>query len=230
MVVIFLGNTCDWNTSSPRSKLGWASWMRNRCISKEDYYYGAHPRLNRGDEVFQSHAESFRFVFLWLLTHTGRVSTSKSIEMPALVALRKTCSHSSMLWKTTHYSEDCPVLGISHEELGLTFVTYTFHFLPPIIIVRIKNMVLFVEAQANRLYTPNKTHQELAEESVDLWTRYLGIVWNIVELVDVVLPQWKWQVIYTIPFPAWPPHFFWPEGADQGGHHHGVPNKPRARW
>ncbi len=51
-------------------------------------------------------------------------------------------------------------------------------------IVRIKNMMLFDEAQAMRqfhyrtvminwLYTPNMTYQELAEMSMDLWTRYL---------------------------------------------------------
>ncbi len=28
--------------------------MRNKCISKEDHYYGAYPRLGRGDAVFQS--------------------------------------------------------------------------------------------------------------------------------------------------------------------------------
>ncbi len=50
--------------------------------------------------------------------------------------------------------------------------------------VRIKNMMLFDEAQAmlqfhyrtvmiNWLYTPNMTYQELAEVSLDLWTRYL---------------------------------------------------------
>jgi hypothetical protein len=50
--------------------------------------------------------------------------------------------------------------------------------------VRIKNMMLFDEAQAmqqfyyrtvltNWLYTPNITYQELADMSMDLWTRYL---------------------------------------------------------
>ncbi len=32
--------------------------MRNKCISKEDHYYGAYPRLVWGDVVFQSHADS----------------------------------------------------------------------------------------------------------------------------------------------------------------------------
>jgi hypothetical protein len=33
--------------------------MKNKCISKEDHYYGAYPRLDCGDVVFQSHADSF---------------------------------------------------------------------------------------------------------------------------------------------------------------------------
>ena len=32
--------------------------MKNKCISKEDHYYGAYPRLGRGDVVFQSHADT----------------------------------------------------------------------------------------------------------------------------------------------------------------------------
>ncbi len=33
--------------------------MKNKCISKEDHYYGAYPRLGRCDAVFQSHADPF---------------------------------------------------------------------------------------------------------------------------------------------------------------------------
>ncbi len=62
-------------------------------------------------------------------------------------------------------------------------MTDVCYFLPPMI-VRIKNMMLFDEAQAmlqfyyrtvmtNWLYTPNKTYQEFAEMSMDLWTQYL---------------------------------------------------------
>ncbi len=70
-----------------------------------------------------------------------------------------------------------------YEKRSLTFLTYNFYFLPPMI-VRIKNMMLFDETQAvrqfhyrtvmiNWLYTPNMTYQELAEMSMDLWRRYL---------------------------------------------------------
>jgi hypothetical protein len=87
--------------------------------------------------------------------------------------------------------KNCPVFGglpgnvpgIFHEKRSLAFVTCLFYFLPPMK-VRIKNMMLFDEAQAvlqfhyrtvmmNWLYTPNKTYQEIAEMSMDLWTRYL---------------------------------------------------------
>jgi hypothetical protein len=36
--------------------------MKNKCISKEDHYHGAYPRLGRCDAVFQAHADSFLFV------------------------------------------------------------------------------------------------------------------------------------------------------------------------
>ncbi len=36
--------------------------MKNKCISKEDHYYGAYPRLGRGDVFFQSNADSFFIV------------------------------------------------------------------------------------------------------------------------------------------------------------------------
>ena len=73
--------------------------------------------------------------------------------------------------------------GTSHAKRCLAFLTYAFHFLPPMI-VRIKNMMLFDDAQAMRqfhyrtvminwLYTPNITYKELAEMFMDLWTRYL---------------------------------------------------------
>ena len=76
-----------------------------------------------------------------------------------------------------------PGTFFSPEKCRQAFVTYVFYFLPPMI-VRIKNMMLFGEAQAMRqfhyrtvminwLYTPNMTYEELAEMSMDLWTRYL---------------------------------------------------------
>ncbi len=33
--------------------------MKNKCISKEDHYYGDYPRLGRRDSIFQSHVDSF---------------------------------------------------------------------------------------------------------------------------------------------------------------------------
>jgi hypothetical protein len=75
------------------------------------------------------------------------------------------------------------VPGTSCEKRSLAFVTCVFYFLLSMK-VRIKNMMLFDEAQAmlqfhyrtvmiNWLYTPNITYQELAEMSINLWTRYL---------------------------------------------------------
>jgi hypothetical protein len=71
-------------------------------------------------------------------------------------------------------------------------------------IVRIKNIMLFDEAQAvrqfhyrtvmiNWLYTPNMTYQELAEMSMDLWTRYLDFEF---------VPSESWEAWISIKDPS----------------------------
>jgi hypothetical protein len=156
--------------------------MRNKCISKEDHYYGAYPRLRCGDVVFQSHAESF-FRRLMIID-PYRPSLNIDIN-------RNACTFNTPndLLAFIDAMKNHPFFGGLPGNVpcvspcSLTFVTYVFYFLPPVK-VRIKNMMLFDEAQAmlqfhyrtvmmNWLYTPNITYQELAEMSMDLWTRYL---------------------------------------------------------
>ncbi len=73
--------------------------------------------------------------------------------------------------------------------------------------VRIKNMMLFDEAQAvlqfhyravmiNWLYTPNITYQELAEMSMDLWTRYL-------DFESVPSESWETWISSKDPSESW---------------------------
>jgi hypothetical protein len=158
--------------------------MKNKCISKEDHYNGAYPRLGRGDVVFQSHADSFfrRFMIIDPYRPSLNIDINRNActfntpkDLLAFIDAMKNHPLFGGLPGT--------VLGISQEKRSLAFVTYVFDFLPPMI-VRIKNMMLFDEAQAMRqfhyrtvminwLYTPNMTYQELAEMSMDLWTRYL---------------------------------------------------------
>ncbi len=106
--------------------------MRNKCISKEDHYYGAYPRLGRGDVVLQSHADSF-FRRLMIID-PYRPSLNIDIN-------RNACTFNSPkdLLAFIDAMKNQPLFGglpgtvpgISQEKRSLAFVTYFFYFLPP---------------------------------------------------------------------------------------------------
>jgi hypothetical protein len=158
--------------------------MKNKCISKEDHYYGAYPRLGRGGVVFQSLADSLfhRLMMIDPYRPSLNIDINRNActfntpkDLLAFIDAMKTHPEFGGLPGT--------VPGVLLEKRSLAFVTCVCYFLSPMK-VRIKNMMLFDEAQAvlqfhyrtvmiNWLYTPNITYQELAEMSMDLWTRYL---------------------------------------------------------
>jgi hypothetical protein len=163
--------------------------MKNKCISKEDHYYGAYPRLGRGVAMLFFNHMLAHFFLRFMIIDPYRPSLNIDIN-------RNACTFNTpkdllafidaMKIHPLFGGHPGTVPGILDEKRSLnslTFVICVFSFLPPMK-VRIKNMMLFDEAQAirqfhyrtvmmNWLYTPNITYQELAEMSKDLWTKYL---------------------------------------------------------
>jgi hypothetical protein len=100
--------------------------MKSKCISKEDHYYGAYPRLGRGDVVFQSHADSS---FCLMIIDPCRPSLNIDIN-------RNCCTFNTPkdLLAFIDAMKKHPLFGglpgtvpgISHEKRSLAFVSYRF--------------------------------------------------------------------------------------------------------